>query len=126
MEHAFTRLTWQLLLSFHAVMRVVVLLVTAIVVAGCAGRSAPDAVPAPAAAATGEEPAEAETETVQASTLVDDEQACKMRRVTGSIIPQRVCKDSDTGLIEADNEKEVRDTLQEIERQHTTGGLVIR
>jgi hypothetical protein len=126
-------------LGFDTAMRVLILFVTAVVIAGCAGQSTPDASPAPvvaapapastaaattAAGATAEVPAEVET--VEASELVSNEQFCTMRTVTGSIRKQRVCRPSSTGLIEADDEKEVDDTLREIERQHTIGGLVIR
>jgi hypothetical protein len=118
-------------------MRVLNLFLAAVAIAGCANQSTPDAAPGPAvlapastgdattaAGATAEVPAEVET--VEASEIVANEQFCKMRTVTGSIRKQRVCRGRNTGLIEAEDEKDVRDTLREIERQHTTGGMIIR
>jgi hypothetical protein len=106
-------------------MRVLILFVTAVLVAACAGRSAPeDAVPAPAVAATGEVPTDVKT--VEASELVANEQFCEMRIVTGSIRKQRVCWGRSAGPEEVAGQEQIRDTLQEIERQRSGGGLVIR
>ena len=120
-------------------MRVLVLFVTASLVAGCAGRSAPDADPAPAVAATGEQATggqatgeqptgeqPTDVKTIQASSITGNEPTCTRRPVTGSIISKRVCQGQNTGVDEAVSDRQIRDTLQDLERTHTTGGLVIR
>jgi hypothetical protein len=105
-------------------MRALLVFLAATLIAGCAGRSAPDAAAAPPVAATGEPVTDVET--VDASSLTGNEPACKRRPVTGSIIPQRVCQGRSAGPDEVVDEQEIRDTLQDLERTHTTGGLVIR
>ena len=115
-------------------MRVLALFVTASLVAGCAGRSAPDTDPAPAVAATGEQPTggqatgeqPTDVKTIQASSITGNEPTCTRRPVTGSIISKRVCQGQNTGVDEAVSDRQIRDTLQDLERTHTTGGLVIR
>ena len=105
-------------------MRVLMLFLTAISVAGCAGRSASDAVPAPAVAATGEPVTDVET--VEASSLTGNEPACKKRPVTGSIIPQRVCEGQSSSVDEAVSDEQIRDTLRSLERNQVTGELMRR
>jgi hypothetical protein len=104
-------------------MRVLIALVIAVSVAACAGRSAPDAAPAPApeVAATDESP-----KTVDANELTANEQFCEMRQVTGSIMKKRVCRGRSAGPDEVVDQQEIRDVLQDIDSTHTTGGLVIR
>jgi hypothetical protein len=115
-------------------MRVLILCLTAVLVAGCAGRSAPDEVAAPAVAtpavatpavpATSELPTDAET--IQASTLTGNEPVCKRRPVTGSIIWQRVCEGDSVGLEEAVGQEQIRNVFQGLERNHVTGDLIRR
>jgi hypothetical protein len=127
-------------LGFDTAMRVLILFVTAVVMAGCAGQSTPDASPAPvvaapapastapastAAASTAEVPVEVET--VEATELVSNEQFCTMRTVTGSIRKQRVCRGRNTtGVEEAVDQQEIQEVLRGIERNHATGDLMNR
>jgi hypothetical protein len=106
-------------------MRVLILFVTAALVAGCAGQSTPEATPAPAVAATEEAPTEVKT--VDASTLTANEQFCEMRTVTGSIRKQRVCRGRNTGgPEEVVGQEQIRDALQDLEHNHATGQLIYR
>jgi hypothetical protein len=104
-------------------MRVLIAFLFAVSVAACAGRSAPDAAPAPApeVAATDEAP-----KTVDASELTANERYCEMRQVTGSIMKKRVCRGGSDGPDEVVGQEEIRDTLQGIEHARTGSGMVIR
>jgi hypothetical protein len=128
-----------MLLSFHTVMRVLIVFMIALVVSACAGQSAPDTASAPAVAAapavattsdvqpaapTGEGPAEVET--VEANELVANEQFCTMRAVTGSIRKQRVCRGRNTGPEEVVDEAQIREVLRDMEHNHATGTLMNR
>jgi hypothetical protein len=105
-------------------MRVVILFLTTVLVASCAGRSAPDAVTAPAIAATGEQPTDVKT--VEAGSLTGNEPVCRRRPVTGSIRPQRICEGSSAGPEEVVGQEQIRDVLQDLERNHATGDLMRR
>jgi hypothetical protein len=102
-------------------MRVLIAVVIAVSVAACAGRSAPDAAPAPEVAATDESP-----KTVDANELTADEQFCEMRQVTGSMMKKRVCRGRSAGPDEVIGQEDIRDTLQGIEHARTGSGMVIR
>ena len=102
-------------------MRVLVAFVIAVSVAACAGRSIPDAAPAPEVAATDEAP-----KTVDAGTLTANEQFCEMRSVTGSIMKKRVCRGRSAGVDEVVGQEQIRDTLQGMEHARTGSGMVIR
>ena len=104
-------------------MRVLILCLTSVLVAACAGRSSPDGDPAAAVAAAGDSSTEAET--VEAGSLAGNEPACQRRPVTGSIIPQRVCT-RNTDVEEVVDQEEIRDVLRGLERNQTTGELMRR